>query len=325
MSLTSIITGKEHQELRDKFKIVFPRPSFNIKTEILAPPLTSNHAIVGQAFDYLLRFNLEYKFKEKINSWGSWVADSSFRMIYNSINKSTTKEISVGYKKDIKKDRIQFIRMLESEYLQAKNNYETHLKNGDLTDELIKSCLFLARLDVYLRAGMIDAKLGNENDLDANDIRNLFSIIKPEDFKVEKFCYINPTFREGSVLVGGADADLIIDGTLIDLKVTKTLELKREYLNQIIGYYVLSLIGGMNQEAQISPIKSIGIYFARHGQLWKTSISDIADESMFVDFKNWFIEYIKQKEWSGRSTNATNKINGGGTFVKDLLSDLNLY
>jgi hypothetical protein len=300
MSLTSIISAKPFQELRDKFKTTFPRPDFNIKTEILAPPMTANHSIIGQAFDYLLRFHLEHKYKEKVNSSGSWVADSSFRHIHNSAEKSDSSVISVGYRRDIKKDKKQFLKMLETEYSSSKNNYERYLKSGHLTDELVKSCLFPARLDVTFRAGMIDANLGNEVDLDIQDVKKLLSIVNPEHFHVKDYCYINPTFGKGSGLVGGADADLIIDGTLIDLKVTKNLKLERDHLNQTIGYYILSLIGGVNKDENIRPIQNVGIYFARHGQLWKHSLSDIASDRTFLEFKEWFIDYVDQKVWGGR-------------------------
>ncbi len=300
MSLTSIIGGKSFQELRDKFKTVFPRPQITLTGDLIAPPLTNNHSVVGQAFDYLLRFYLEHKYKEKVNSWGSWVADSSFRMIYNSASNSNSAKIYIGYRRDIVKDKKQFLEMLETEYLNAKANYDTYLKSGQITDELIKSCLFLSRLDVTFRAGMIDANLGNENELDITDIRNLFSTINPENFHVKNYCYINPTFGNGSRLVGGADADLIIDGTLIDIKVTKYLKLERAHLNQTIGYYILSLIGGVNDDEKARPIENIAIYFARHGQLWKSALSQFADAKKFIEFKNWFIEYINQSVWNSK-------------------------
>jgi hypothetical protein len=60
MSLTSILSDKCNKELRDKLKIEFLRPVFSLKTEIKALPLTNNYGIVGTAFDYLMRFHLQY-------------------------------------------------------------------------------------------------------------------------------------------------------------------------------------------------------------------------------------------------------------------------
>ncbi len=68
MSLTSFISDKNFQELRDKFKTVFPRPQIQLAGEMFAPPLTDSHSLVGQAFDYILRFTLEHRHKLKIKS-----------------------------------------------------------------------------------------------------------------------------------------------------------------------------------------------------------------------------------------------------------------
>ena len=94
--------------------------------------------------------------------------------------------------------------------------------------------------------------------------------------------------------VGGADADLILDDILIEIKVTKKLELRREYFNQLIGYYLLSLVGGVNGNTDIKPIKRIGVYFARHGYLWQIPLSEIAPQKTFDEFLVWFADYVKR-------------------------------
>lgn len=298
MSLTSIITGKERQELRDKFKTVFPRPDFNVNVNIVARSSTTNNSsIVGAAFDYLLRLYLEHRRKGKVHSSGEWVADNAFKNLFalSKINKS--KKIAVGFKKDILINRNHFEYTLVSEYIDAKGNYDKYLENGVLTDGLIKSSLFLARLDVYYRSGIIDPNFGKENDLDIADIQNIFKHINSKDFNVKKHCYINPNFGNASILVQGADADIIIDDLLIDIKVTKDIKLERNDLNQVIGYYILSLIGGINKEENLKPVKNIAIYFARYGFLWKYPLSNFVNEQAIEEFKNWFINYINQKVW----------------------------
>ena len=49
---------------------------------------------------------------------------------------------------------------------------------------------------------------------------------------------IGPTF-DGSPDVGGADADLILDGTLIDFKSSSKCKLTSRILRQLIGYWLL--------------------------------------------------------------------------------------
>lgn len=71
---------------------------------------------------------------------------------------------------------------------------------------------------------------------------------------------LNPTFQ-GSFDVGGADADLIADGCLIDVKTTKSATLDVEWLRQLIGYALL------DYEDELG-ITSVGLYLARHGELF---------------------------------------------------------
>ena len=57
---------------------------------------------------------------------------------------------------------------------------------------------------------------------------------------------LNPTF-EGSRDVGGADADLIVDGTLIEMKTTIKSEIKTDGLLQLLGYATTRMSMGWTQ------------------------------------------------------------------------------
>ncbi len=49
MSLTSFLNKKD---VREKFREEYPKPRFDIKKEILCPPLTQDYGLVGTSFDY---------------------------------------------------------------------------------------------------------------------------------------------------------------------------------------------------------------------------------------------------------------------------------
>src|SRR5690606_2971587 len=132
------------------------------------------------------------------------------------------------------------------------------------------------------------------NAEDINQLRAILSLVDKNNFTAKQKCYFNPTFGEGSMLVGGADADLIIDNTLIDIKATKHLKLERAHLNQVLGYYILSLIGGVNDNPNDRPIENIGLYFARHGELWILPVQKFGDKRKFEEFKDWFISYLSK-------------------------------
>lgn len=278
MSLTSILSGKNNQILRDKFKTDFLRPNFDFKTEIKAYPKTKNWGIVGTAFDYLMRFYLEYHNNGVTIVKDRWNAEFAYKALNQRLTNSTQKEIKVGSHHDKSYKTKDLSKIINRQFELAKVNYSTFISNGIINDSLIESTIFLAKLDSFFRVKIIDENFDFQNPEDVEDLRSMIELIDKNNFKAKSKCYINPTFGIASTLVGGADADLIIDKTLIDIKTTKYLKLEREQLNQIIGYYILSLIGGLNDNPNDQPIEKIGIYFARYGVLWTTSIVEFGNK-----------------------------------------------
>jgi len=77
---------------------------------------------------------------------------------------------------------------------------------------------------------------------------------------------LNPKFA-GSNDVGGADADLIVDGCLIDIKTSIAPLIKADYLFQLAGYLLLDYTDKLHMNA-------VGIYMARQGLLFRWSINE---------------------------------------------------
>lgn len=307
MSLTSFLTNKNNQDVRDKFKQEFVKPKFSSNQEILAPPLTKSYSTVGTAFDYLLRFYLEYLNSGAITKvWIAYGSCFNLRKVLDELESNTkfkdmpklTQYIiatflrkrgynSLPTRKDVIALFQDFYRKANNIVLEAKENLHNFLKSGEINDSLIKSALLLAQLEPIYRAGLIDTNIGIIDNRDVEDLRNLLSLFNPKDFKAKEICLLNPSFNY-SGLVGGADADLVIDDMLIDIKTTKNLELRRSDFNQIIGYYALYEIGGINGMPQNYDIKRLGIYFSRYGYLYLIDVQRIIDEIKFIDFLEWF-------------------------------------
>jgi len=97
MSLTKFLKEKD---VKRKFQEFFPKPRFTAKKEILAPPLTENYSLVGTAFDYLLRFFIEYSYEQTISN--KWVAENSLKLLdilIEAIQKEGGKELSRNLEK----------------------------------------------------------------------------------------------------------------------------------------------------------------------------------------------------------------------------------
>ena len=167
----------------------------------------------------------------------------------------------------------------------AKKHYEHFIKTGNITDDLIKSALSLASLDAVLRAGRIFEIPPTTKD-DIADIENLLSVMKNSGLLRPKTrAFLNPTFGEGSHLVSGADADLIIDKTLIDIKTTKSISFTQDMYNQLLGYYSLSTF-----KDKLGDITNLGIYFSRYGVLHTVPVPTGDAAKTIID---WFKKYRK--------------------------------
>lgn len=78
---------------------------------------------------------------------------------------------------------------------------------------------------------------------------------------------LNPTF-DGSKDVGGADADLIVDGTLIDIKTSIRPQITVKFIRELLGYTLLDYSDRYH-------IDSIGLYMSRQGILFKWSLDEV--------------------------------------------------
>ena len=81
---------------------------------------------------------------------------------------------------------------------------------------------------------------------------------------------LNPTFS-GSNDVGGADADLIVDRCLIEIKTSKLAKIEPSWLRQLVGYLLLDYTDEHH-------IQSLGIYMARQGLLFSWTV----DEFLYI-------------------------------------------
>lgn len=302
MSLTSFI---KIPQVSAVFRREFKLAPMKLEGELRAPPVTANYALIGTAFDYLMRFYLERTNKNAVAD--HWVAENSV-LILNALSKMAkggkksddieeldllpAKWQTLLESKEATSEILEASEKMTSLLMDAKKSHAAYLSKGKMDDDIIRTSIVLAQMDGYYRSGMISPKLGSVEDGDITDLRNLISLVDRDAFKSRDLCLLNPTFGYGSTLVGGADADLIIDDTLIDIKTTKYLSFTQEHYNQLIGYYILSKLGRLNDSLDV-PISKIGIYFSRHGVLHTISSREIENNPNFPKFVRWFEKSAK--------------------------------
>jgi hypothetical protein len=270
MSLTSFLDLKD---VKAKFRETFLKPSLSPLGEMRAAPLTKNYSLVGTAFDYLLRFYLE-RHDWFTQSFG-WIAQmASFSPL-------------------VEQDLI-LAEQIKGIVREAQEQHKAYLRHGQLTEGLIRSCLFLAQLDPVFRRKVIVPDLGRVDGQDIIDLNNLLSLVTPDTLKPEKICLLDATFGASS-LVGGADVDLVIDDLIIDIKTTIDPTLRRKHFNQIIGYYMLYRLAGINGAPNNHRINRLAIYSSRYASLQIFPVSQIASEAEFETFSHWFVDRAKKQ------------------------------
>jgi hypothetical protein len=114
----------------------------------------------------------------------------------------------------------------------------------------------------------VEALLALAGPLAVEDLRDLsWAFWDRHGALTEKPGVMNPTFA-GSSDVGGADADLIVDGCLLECKTTLKPSLNREVIYQALGYVLLDY-------TDLYGITAVGTYFARQSFLRRWPLEEL--------------------------------------------------
>lgn len=284
MSLTSFLNLPD---VREKFRQEFVKPRVAMGKELLAPPLSKRYSLVGTAFDYLLRFYLQ-----RLNPNAKqrrWVAEAGL----DKLGGTEFYDIDAEEWSFLDEDGNQ--KTGRTVLNRARAAQVRYAASGKITDSLLKGVIGLAQLDVVFRCGFIDENLGVAHREDVRDLRNLISLVKPNEFCARRICLLNPTFGIGSRLIGGADADLLIDGMLIDVKATKKAELTRDHFNQLLGYLALHEIWGLDGLKRKPKISKLAVYSARYACWQVLNVKDVINVKTFSSFLQWFKGRVEQR------------------------------
>jgi hypothetical protein len=266
----SLSTFIERPAVKAYLRENVPKPWFQVRAEIMAPPLTDAPGWSGCAFDYVLRFYIQ-KLNPSAAKVRRWLAEESLSLLEHSRVGAPALKRARGI--------VETAKLRHRAYLKSKRDD----KPGE---ELILAAIDLAQLDLVYRIGRLE--LNPIDGARVQDVTNMLGLVRADDFRAKRTCVLNPTFGAASELVGGADADLLIDGTLIDIKTNRHLELGRDVFNQIVGYYFLSLIGGVDGCRGKAMVAEVAIYFARFGVLHRIPVSSFMDNNRLPAHLAWF-------------------------------------
>ena len=290
-----------------------------------APPLTANLSLIGTAFDYLVRFWLERRHKavqhyqwiaeHAVDRLGVLSGDYVLESVDGKQRLIPTKEwesvqskgrpagygsTSITFKPD---PAISGVTAAARGVLKAaKDDAAAYVGSGVVTDELLRSALLLAGLDVVYRTWQAKYFSTSTTDKDVEDLRNLWNVLEEGDLRdMAEPVRLNPTFGEASGMVGGADADFIAGDTLVDVKTTKNGRFTRDHFNQLAGYCVLDYLERKNGMWNDASLNRAGVYFSRHGTLMTVDTGRIYNAPGFAGFVD---EFCRLANPAGRKSKA---------------------
>lgn len=246
MSLTSILNEKN---VRRELNNIVRKPIFSKnQSKPLICSCFDDGSWIGTAFDYIFRFGLIARGYAKRTSIVASQGLLSFRRPYEV----DSAEVLNRYRRSLLKlDKMRAIRKLRKDSASA--------------------AFTLSRFDVFYRARTFDIDekiiLQEPSAKQILELQRLYEIIPWEIFKPKKSIFLNPTFNHGSLLVGGADCDLIIDNKIIDIKTVKRNNISIGDIRQLLGYYILAKNFGITGSRAKFQGGKLGIYLARQGKI----------------------------------------------------------
>lgn len=216
-----------------------------------------------------------------------------------------------GESRDAKKRRLEGIEAVRGEadrisvylwrrFCEGMKAVESFIDGQTELADLAPHALFLARLDPVVRVGLqlsgptildlyLEDTIGHrcfgtsdptpepqltDNVVQITGIFNRQLVEMPVDTVI-----CNPAFH----LPGGADADFVLDQTLIDVKSTKDLGYHSADVAQVLGYAALATLDDLD-------IQRVGIYFARYG-IWAMLPLSALPDGWLEDYRDLILEH----------------------------------
>ncbi|WP_433926246.1 hypothetical protein AB3662_25295 [Sorangium cellulosum] len=294
MSVTQLV---QRQDVRDTLDRIIPSYSRAQRTAMKVLGSSCNPRLVGTAFDYALRFDVLRRCPQAREQ--PWVAEASIQWIEGRLARMRAAGSPFGLVGApgalVDSEQLQrIVRRARRRVENARTFLRKHVQRRTCDRawmiRLAEHSLKLARLDAIYRAGYLGDDLFADN---APELREqIISLLEHAAFDAlldGAEVVLNPTFGHYSRVVGGADADLLVGGRLIDLKVCSRDNVERPMVRQLVAYLILA--ERARREGQPLPqIKSLELYFARHAHLWRLRADLILAHPEYPDVERRFFE-----------------------------------
>lgn len=241
MSLTTIIQYdneckkffKLNSPQKNEFMTLSGKKPFSKEYEQIAEYTLSNphySSVVGTAFDYIARWVIAKNVsRNRETAYANLIAEGGLSVCTYAA----------------KEKKIDLVKKYKNSILICKEFLE-----GERTvDEIIKVSIFFAKLEHIRRMVILPFDVNIEYILTCEQeiVKDLHNLVKVFEQKFvinglitnESKVVYNPAFGMASMLCGGADADIYIDGTLYDFKSTKKNRVCMERICTTVGIFFI--------------------------------------------------------------------------------------
>lgn len=283
MSITRLLVGNVSikqlfatiPNLKESFIGMGGDAPFPSKPQIIVQRESRANPVIGHAYDYLLR-----AYVQRLNG-AHQERESDHLAASIAVNILDQKHIHDAYKGIV----------------ERRNAYIS--ERSGLTGDVIRDAIVLGQMEQYYRSGVGDIPaLLHTSYEDIHDLQALIEATQEhyQRFQATRGIVCNPYFGEAiSALVDGADGDLIIDNTLIDIKTESDFRWKIGQSRQLIAYWILSCLSpGFTPE-----IKQLAIWNPRYCRLVSIETADICRAINMIEFMDAFIAIITADHFEG--------------------------
>lgn len=292
MSLSSFV---EEADVRERLKPLRPRFPRKIPLPLVAPPRSGRFQVVGIAFDYLFRFEVERR-AARCTSRG-WVAEHAPDLLRDAARGSVSLKLLMpdgpalslpppgGFARAARRAQ----RALDA----ARDVFVDYVLLGTPSDDEVADAaavaLRLAKLDLVFRAGCFDPDFDRADREDVEDLLAMLAVVPFGSLLGKKMIHLNPTFGEASHAVGGADADMIVGDMLVELKASKQDKVRAEDLDQLLGYFLLTR-RAHRANRRFPVIRRLSLYYARFAYLATFEVTTWTEHPLFLETEEWFFD-----------------------------------
>ncbi|MGG5757950.1 hypothetical protein ACQ3VF_19450 [Bacillus toyonensis] len=280
MSLTSMLEGLKKNEKqfqyiikkvtpnRDDFQTLSGNVAFSNEYDMLVPYALDNpynSIILGTAFDYIARLMIA---RVATNNREDFFTELAAEKGLDEIKRLRGEEDNISVR-------------LENFYNKAVNLMRDFVEGGSDIQTMIRVSNFSANLEWVYRNHKLPEDIrkslfSHPSEDIAKELEEMCKVFEekfliPEIVHKESKVVYNPNFGLASMIVDGADGDIIIDGVLYDFKTGKPFAYSWVNAAQLIGYYFLndiSLIAmELGYESSSFDIEKVALYKARYGEI----------------------------------------------------------